>query len=101
MASKGEGEGLVWGEVDEAGGALRLRDSKEGVSVRPLGRAALDALPARPGAGTGSYVFPGRQANAPYGSLPGPGSASRGGPGWTGRSPCTPCGTASPPPPPT
>jgi integrase len=68
---KGEGEGLVWGEVDEAGRALRLRDSKEGVSVRPLGRATLDALPARLGTGAGSYVFPERRPDAPYGGLPG------------------------------
>ncbi|MBP0447840.1 tyrosine-type recombinase/integrase [Roseomonas sp. SSH11] len=66
---KGEGEGLVWGEVDEAGQALRLRDSKEGVSVRPLGRAACDALPARPS--SGGFVFAGRQAGTRYGGLPG------------------------------
>jgi hypothetical protein len=57
--------------VDEAGRALRLRDSKEGVSVRPFGRAALDALPARGGAGARSHVFPRRRPDAPYGGLPG------------------------------
>jgi integrase len=33
---EGEGEGLVWGEVDEAGQALRLRDSKEGAPAQSL-----------------------------------------------------------------
>jgi integrase len=42
-----------------------------GESVRPLGRAALGVLPARPGAGAGSYVFPGCRPDAPYGGLPG------------------------------
>lgn len=35
---------LKWTEVDEAGGALRFDDSKEGASVRPAGRAVFDVL---------------------------------------------------------
>ncbi len=35
---------LKWTEVDEAGGALRFDDSKEGASVRPAGRAVFEVL---------------------------------------------------------
>ena len=41
---KGEIELLRWSEVDFQGRCLRLEDSKEGASVRPLGKAALDLL---------------------------------------------------------
>src|SRR5262249_22741749 len=37
---RGEIERLRWDEVDLAGGCLRLSDSKEGKSIRPLGSAA-------------------------------------------------------------
>ena len=40
----GEIINLKWTEVDEAGGALRFDDSKEGASVRPAGRAVFEAL---------------------------------------------------------
>ncbi len=40
----GEIVNLKWGEVDSAGGALRLADSKEGASIRPVGRRFLDYL---------------------------------------------------------
>lgn len=40
----GEIVNLKWTEVDEAGGALRFDDSKEGASVRPAGSAVFEAL---------------------------------------------------------
>lgn len=38
----GEITNLKWDEVDEGGGCLRLTDSKEGASVRPIGLAFLN-----------------------------------------------------------
>lgn len=40
----GEIEQLKWSEVDEHGGGFRLEDSKEGASVRPMGRAVFDVI---------------------------------------------------------
>jgi integrase len=40
----GEIEGLKWTETDAAGGCFRLEDSKEGESVRPIGKPAFDVL---------------------------------------------------------
>jgi integrase len=75
---KGEVEKLRWPEVDMAGQALRLQDSKEGASVRPLGLAALglaalgvlERASRRNGC---EYVCPGGSGdeNRPYGGLPG------------------------------
>lgn len=62
---------LQWSEVDAAGGALRLEDSKEGRSVSPIGRAALDVLSGlskRPGC---PYVLPAARSDGPFGGMPG------------------------------
>jgi integrase len=40
----GEIINLKWIEIDKAGSCLRLKDSKEGPSVRPLGQPAFDLL---------------------------------------------------------
>jgi len=40
----GEIQNLKWAEVDKEGGCFRLEDSKEGASVRPVGRAAFDVI---------------------------------------------------------
>jgi integrase len=67
---KGEIENLRWAEVDGSGGAFRLLDSKEGASVRPVGRvvfALLDGLDRSASA----FVCPGRLPTRPYGGLPG------------------------------
>lgn len=52
---------LKWGDVDISGRCLRLRDSKTGAQVRPIGRAALQLLasfqPAK--AQKDDFVFPG------------------------------------------
>lgn len=40
----GEVVELKLSELDEAGGCFRLEDTKEGASVRPIGRPAFDVL---------------------------------------------------------
>jgi len=68
---KGEVLGLRWNEVDEAGRAFRLVDSKEGASVRPIGSAAfavLAELDRREGV---QWVLPGERRDLPYGGLKG------------------------------
>ena len=52
----GEAQGLRWEEVDFAGQALRLGDSKTGESVRPLGQAACELLCSLPQ--QCEFVFP-------------------------------------------
>jgi integrase len=72
-ARLGEIANLRFSEVDRQGRALRLADSKEGASVRPLGGAALallDALPAALRHEGCPYVLPGKETNRPYGGLP-------------------------------
>ncbi|WP_267361699.1 MULTISPECIES: site-specific integrase [unclassified Methylobacterium] len=58
---------LTWREVDLAYCELRLGDSKEGASLRPLGasaRAVLEVLPRAPKA---TYVLPGIRGGRRYG----------------------------------
>jgi integrase len=62
---------LRWEEVDREGSCLRLADSKEGASVRPIGLAALEHLEARHMEGAEDYVFPGWSDDTPFGALPG------------------------------
>lgn len=62
---------LRWTEVDLAGCALRLDDTKEGGSTRPLGSAArrlLATLPREPGA---PWVFPAPRGSGSFGGAPG------------------------------
>jgi integrase len=64
---------LRFDEIDRQGRALRLADSKEGESVRPLGGAALAVLDGAPAACRRegcAYVLPGKQGNRPYVGLP-------------------------------
>lgn len=58
---KSEALTLQWGDVDFAARCLRLRDSKTGKQMRPLGRAALDFLSSfKPKAAVGTdFIFPG------------------------------------------
>jgi integrase len=65
---RGEIERLRWSEVDLAGRCLRLTDSKEGKSIRPLGRAALNLIADLPGGS--AFVFPGRSSGTPFCGLP-------------------------------
>ena len=67
---RGEVLGLRWSEVDEAGRAFRLTDSKEGASVRPsaVQRSRCGAV----GTAAGSqWVLPGERRDLPYGGLKG------------------------------
>ena len=51
--------GLKWSEVDAEASCLRLVDSKEGASIRPVGLPVVEFLEARRSQKLGSYVFPG------------------------------------------
>jgi len=64
--------GLQYGEVDIDGSCLRLTDSKEGASVRPIGLPVLEYLEARREGGQDAedYVFPGWEDGTPFGSFP-------------------------------
>ena len=59
---------LRWSEVDLTGRCLRLTDSKEGKSIRPIGRAAVELLAALPK--EDAYVLPGPSIGKPYSGLP-------------------------------
>jgi site-specific recombinase XerD len=65
---RGEVASLVWPDVDLAGGMLRLRETKEGYSLRPLGRPAVDLLAARPRHPSSNAVFA-TETGAPYRAL--------------------------------
>lgn len=58
---------LKWTEIDFDGSCLRLADSKEGASVRPVGLPVIERLERRLRKKAGSYVFPGRNVEQPYG----------------------------------
>jgi integrase len=67
----GEITNLKWTEVDEAGSCLRLKDSKEGASVRPVGQRAFDLLATIEKKNGCPYVLaPVRGADA-FGGMPG------------------------------
>ena len=68
---KGEVEALRWSEVDMGGYALRLEDSKEGASVRPIGQPVLDLLAKAERKKDAVYVCPGQNPQKPYGGLAG------------------------------
>lgn len=50
--------GLRWSEVDAHNGCLRLKDTKAGQQVRPVGRKALDVMGEPPTKKGGAFVFP-------------------------------------------
>jgi integrase len=67
---RGEIINLQWQEVDAANSCLRLNDSKEGASTRPVGLSVLDLLdPLRPKELRG-FVFPGTVAGKPLVGFP-------------------------------
>ena len=71
-ARLGEIANLRSAEIDRHGRALRLADTKEGASVRPLGAAALgllDGLPAALRYDGRVYILPGERGDRPYGGL--------------------------------
>ncbi len=68
---KNEVLGLRWAEVDEAGSAFRLANTKEGASVRPIGNPAFSLLTGLQRREGSSWVFPGERRDLPYGGLKG------------------------------
>lgn len=63
--------GLMWSEADTGASCLRLADSKEGASVRPIGLAVVEYLEERRKGQAGTYVFPGpRGEDAAFGGFP-------------------------------
>jgi integrase len=65
---RGEIERLKWSEVDIAGQCLRLRETKEGRSIRPLGKGAIDLISGLPK--EDEFVFPSRVKGRPFAGLP-------------------------------
>lgn len=67
---RGEVISLKWSEVDFDNSCLRLEDSKEGASVRPIGLPAIEFLEAHRETATSDFVFPGKRGADTYGGLP-------------------------------
>jgi integrase len=65
---RGEIERLRWSDVDLRDHCLRLSDTKEGQSVRPLGRAAIELISGL--AKEGEYLFPGSRPDRAFSGLP-------------------------------
>ena len=59
-------EGLLKTEVDVAGMALRLGDTKTGKSIRPVGSAVIAAVKAASSKSKSKYVFPAITTNAKH-----------------------------------
>lgn len=62
--------GLRWSEVDTNGSRLRLEDSKEGVSVRPVGLPTVEYLEEHRNSATCTYLFPEQDVDNAFGSFP-------------------------------
>ncbi|TIS17792.1 MAG: DUF4102 domain-containing protein [Mesorhizobium sp.] len=67
----GEVSMLLWDEVDEAAGCFRLKDSKSGSSVRPVGREAFDVLRKALRVTGNPYVLPALRKTGNYNGLAG------------------------------
>lgn len=62
--------GLKWSEVDADASCLRLEDSKEGYSTRPIGLPVVEGLEQRARSRAGTYVFPGQDEDNAFGGFP-------------------------------
>jgi integrase len=62
--------GLEWSEADVEGSCLRLIDSKEGMSVRPIGLPVVELLEERRKTSAGTYVFAGYGDDNAFGGFP-------------------------------
>lgn len=62
--------GLRWDEVDFEGSCLRLSESKEGYSVRPVGLPVLEFLEERRPYADGDFVFTGMRNSPVFGAFP-------------------------------
>ncbi len=67
---RGEIINLVWAEVDDASSCLRLLESKEGASVRPVGLPVLEMLDRRRPRLAAGPVFPGSIESKPLVGFP-------------------------------
>lgn len=67
---RGEIINLDWREVDAANSCLRLRDSKEGASVRPIGLPVVELIEARLGDAIAGAVFEGSVAGKSFVGFP-------------------------------
>jgi integrase len=67
---RGEGINLKWTEVDAENSCLRLSDSKEGASVRPIGLPVLDLLDAQRSEQDDVFVFAGTEEGKPLVGFP-------------------------------
>ena len=61
---------LRWVEADTDASCLRLVDSKEGASTRPIGLPVVEYLEGRRADAIGTYVFPGQGDDNAFGSFP-------------------------------
>lgn len=61
---------LQWAEADTDASCLRLVDSKEGASIRPIGLPVVEYLENRRTDDIGTYVFPGQGDDNAFGSFP-------------------------------
>ncbi len=61
---------LRWIEADTDASCLRLIDSKEGASTRPIGLPVVEYLESRRANDGGTYVFPGQGDDNAFGSFP-------------------------------
>ncbi len=62
--------GLKWTEADTEASCLRLEDSKEGESIRPIGLPVVEYLERRRTDSLGTYVFAGQGEDNAFGSFP-------------------------------
>ncbi len=67
---RGEIISLKWREVDFENSCLRLTDSKEGASTRPIGLPVIELLEERRKVVSGEHVFPGIRGSDTFGSFP-------------------------------
>ena len=61
---------LKWSDVDFEHSCLRLSESKEGYSVRPVGLPVIEHREARLSENASGYVFPGCSDDNAFGALP-------------------------------
>jgi integrase len=67
---RGEGVNLKWAELDAENSCLRLSDSKEGASVRPIGLPVLDLLDTQRSEPLGVFAFAGTKEDKPLVGFP-------------------------------
>jgi integrase len=61
---------LKWTQADTDSSCLRLEDSKEGESIRPIGLPVVEYIERRRTDNVGTYVFPGQGEDNAFGSFP-------------------------------